>query len=500
MAQLLEFSPLMRKSFKEGLPGVKRRKKTQKRTVARVQASARPVDVKAVEIEVTIVDKVVPNVLIDGGSGLNIMPLHTMEKLGLSLTGPSPFVLNMADQSPARPLGQITNCKIITGGEEYLVTFHVIRMHTAKESFPLLLGRPWLRMANATIMWGGDKPSIVYGPYENPTKVRIKPLIGLDVTRATSSEGEDKTVNSKGEKIAVNEILVDGMTFEAEVQGLKCLGPNLYHWSDNGEYTKWLQEYPNLSSELEMGVNFIGVEVNGRLTPLIDIDVHVIEGEKLEGVEELEECEPLGGSLKFKTDSSGITMKDNIFNYSNVPSDWYRDNNGQLHDVEEDWKYVIVEFEGEEPRQIKMGCQFGEAEIKGYCNLVREYWEVFLWSYKKFKAIPPEIVDHQIAVDSRLTDRQSLRTGLYELTVLDKSQGQGVQHIEATQRRRKVLFDKRNKTRVLQPGMLVSLQDDRKVDFPSQTDVVWLGPYLVSEVFLNNSVQLETLNGQLFPT
>lgn len=152
IAQLLEISPLMRKSFKEGLPRAKRKKKTQKRTVAKVQASIRPVDVKAVEIEVTIVDKVVPNVLIDGGSGLNIMPLHTMEKLGLNLTGPSSFVLNMADQSSARPLGQITNCKISTGGEDYLVTFHVIRMHTSKESFPLLLGRPWLRMANATIM------------------------------------------------------------------------------------------------------------------------------------------------------------------------------------------------------------------------------------------------------------------------------------------------------------------------------------------------------------
>lgn len=132
----------MRKSFKEGYLGAKRKKKTQKRTVARVQASIRLVDMKAVEIEVTIVDKVVLNVLIDGSSGLNIMPLHTMEKLGLNLTRPSSFVLNMADQSPARPLGQITNCKISIGGEDYLVTFHVIRMHTSKESFPLLLGRP----------------------------------------------------------------------------------------------------------------------------------------------------------------------------------------------------------------------------------------------------------------------------------------------------------------------------------------------------------------------
>ena len=32
------------------------------------------------EIEVMVVDKIVPNVLVDGGSGLNILPEHTMIK------------------------------------------------------------------------------------------------------------------------------------------------------------------------------------------------------------------------------------------------------------------------------------------------------------------------------------------------------------------------------------------------------------------------------------
>lgn len=41
----------------------------------------------AVEIAVIVVDKVVPNVLVDGGSGLNILPEPTMKKLDLSLLG-----------------------------------------------------------------------------------------------------------------------------------------------------------------------------------------------------------------------------------------------------------------------------------------------------------------------------------------------------------------------------------------------------------------------------
>ena len=71
-------------------------------------------DVNAVEIEVMVVDKVVPNVLVDGGSGLNILLEHTMKKLGLSLTGPSPFIINMANQSPVVPLEIIKDCRITT--------------------------------------------------------------------------------------------------------------------------------------------------------------------------------------------------------------------------------------------------------------------------------------------------------------------------------------------------------------------------------------------------
>lgn len=59
-------------------------------------------------------DKVVPNVLVDGGSGLSILPAQTMVRLGLSLLRPSPFVIYMAKQSLIVPLGQIKDCRITT--------------------------------------------------------------------------------------------------------------------------------------------------------------------------------------------------------------------------------------------------------------------------------------------------------------------------------------------------------------------------------------------------
>ena len=63
-----------------------------------------------------------------------------------------------------------------------------------------------------------------------------------------------------------------------------------------------------------------------------------------------------------------------------------------------------------------------------------------------------------------------------------------------------MVFDKYHKKRRLLPGMLVMLQDARKLDFPGKFNALWLGPYRVTEVFPTNVVQLETLDGQLFPT
>ena len=52
----------------------------------------------------------------------------------------------------------------------------------------------------------------------------------------------------------------------------------------------------------------------------------------------------------------------------------------------------------------------------------------------------------------------------------------------------------------LRPGMMVIIPNAGKLEFPGKFDAFWLGPYLVREAFPNNSLQLETLNGENFPT
>lgn len=79
--QLVEISLVPRKTLGEGMLEVRSSRRVNARVAVRAQYPGGSYNVKAIEIEDTIMDKVVPNVLVG-----NILPAQTMEKLGLSLT------------------------------------------------------------------------------------------------------------------------------------------------------------------------------------------------------------------------------------------------------------------------------------------------------------------------------------------------------------------------------------------------------------------------------
>ena len=83
------------------------------------------------------------NVLLDGGSGANVMSEELYKKLGGVKLQPSPFNLKMADQSKVHPLGIIQDLPITLSGLKYCINVVVIRV-TSLRATPLLPGRPWL--------------------------------------------------------------------------------------------------------------------------------------------------------------------------------------------------------------------------------------------------------------------------------------------------------------------------------------------------------------------
>ena len=66
-----------------------------------------------------------------------------------------------------------------------------------------------------------------------------------------------------------------------------------------------------------------------------------------------------------------------------------------------------------------------------------------------------EVESLRVAVESRLTDNQSLRNMLTTLETLDESRRKSAQHIEAIQRRRNIAFNKKHKTQTLRPSVMV---------------------------------------------
>ncbi len=84
------------------------------------------IDHQMVMIQVQVRKKFVEDVLLDGGSRVNIITEKLRKQLGLSKPKLSPYNLCMVDQTIAKPLGLIKDLKILVHGIPYVVTFTII--------------------------------------------------------------------------------------------------------------------------------------------------------------------------------------------------------------------------------------------------------------------------------------------------------------------------------------------------------------------------------------
>ena len=129
----------------------------------------------------------------------------------------------------------IKDCRISTGGKKYVVTFHVIKMHSNKDTFPILLGRPWLKMSDAIVDWGRFKPSIIYGPKDNKVKVSIGSLGGWvrkEIASSSEDDSDDKNDDENGEAL-VGVVYSCGHSRILD-SGSGGLGPSFYDYGDGG--------------------------------------------------------------------------------------------------------------------------------------------------------------------------------------------------------------------------------------------------------------------------
>lgn len=84
------------------------------------------------------------NVLIDFVAAINVITSNTVEMLGMTKVQPTKTILQLVDQSTAKPRGVLEDIMVTIDTWDYLVDFLVLKARKKDSSYPIILGRPWL--------------------------------------------------------------------------------------------------------------------------------------------------------------------------------------------------------------------------------------------------------------------------------------------------------------------------------------------------------------------
>ena len=103
-------------------------------------------------IKVIIYGQEIENVIVDGGSGVNVINKTTCDKLGITKWEACPFWLRMADTSTVRPIGLLRQLDVVVGGHSFQISVVILHLE-AHGAYSLILGRPWLKTANIKQNW-----------------------------------------------------------------------------------------------------------------------------------------------------------------------------------------------------------------------------------------------------------------------------------------------------------------------------------------------------------
>ena len=158
-------------------------------------------DDNVAKIKMIIAMQEVQGVILDGGSGVNVITEDLANKLGLRWE-PIPFNIRMVDNRTVVPKGLIRHAKVKVGGMDYLVNLVVITMQTpTQDSYQVLLGRPWLRDAKVKHDWNRDiislkkgkkKVYIEFGQNKTTKIARLTPLHAETYNMAKGLEEDEE--------------------------------------------------------------------------------------------------------------------------------------------------------------------------------------------------------------------------------------------------------------------------------------------------------------------
>ena len=304
------------------------------------------VDYKVPRIKVLYEQEEITGTLVDGGSGVNILPEFVYKKMQLSDLEAAPFQLKMADQRRIQPLGILRNQKITISSLSFFVNFVVIKMNEGDSPYPLLLGRPWLKTARVKQDWGAELITIRQG--KKKVKIQMVPTEVLPRNaRALYAQGinmvEELADDEEDEFLKVNSSVIP--VFEINVANIV----EQYKSKRKQNTTAEQQDQQNTSAEQE-------------------------QEEQLKTEEE----EKFHIQQIIKAEQS---FEEHLSKLSRVKED--------------DLQELNLGSEGE-PQTVKISVHVEGQFKQELIDLLQEFKDIFAWKYTDMKGVDPQFCMHKI--------------------------------------------------------------------------------------------------------
>ncbi|KAI5382745.1 hypothetical protein KIW84_070240 [Lathyrus oleraceus] len=370
----------------------------------------------ALHISMGCKDDAMSNVLVDTGSSLNVLPKTTLSKR--SYQGPpmrhSGVVVKAFDGSRKTVIGEV-DLQVKIGPSDFQITFQVMDIHP---SYSCLLGRPWIHEAGAVtstlhqklkfvknkklVVVGGEKALLV-SHLSSFSYIDAEDEVGTPFQALSIAEPIEKRTPSfasyKNAKLAIEHGATAGLGKMIELednksragigyasgvfntQGLFKSG-GFIHTSQSEEAAAILEE-----DEEDSG-NF--VIPGGICNNWVVVDIlTVIHKSKL--IKPIEHNDPTPSpNFEFPVFEA---EEDDV---EEIPNEITR-----LLELEE--KIIQPYLENLETvnlgsedcvREVKIGALLEESVKKGLIDLLREYVDVFAWSYEDMPGLDTDIVQH----------------------------------------------------------------------------------------------------------
>ncbi|XP_039682835.1 uncharacterized protein [Medicago truncatula] len=363
------------------------------------------------------------NVLIDTGSALNVMPKSTFDQLAYS-EAPlrlSKVTVRAFDGTRRSVYGEV-DLPISVGPHEFQVTFQVMEIQA---SFSCLLGRPWIHDAGAVTSTLHQKLKFVSRgkliTVSGESAFLISNLSAFSVIGGSGSDGpsfqgfsaeesvgkiETCMASLKDARRVIQEGKTEGWGQLVELpenkrkEGIGFLNskPGMFDPTRGSFHSAgFIHDSPETNAILDDvsgGVTPVFVTPGGACCNWIAVDIpSVTPRSKLNISESVEHSDPML-SPNFEVPVYEAVAEED----EEIPNEikWMLEQERKTIQPHQEEIEIINLGTEEDKKEIKIGASLDVSVKKRVIELIREYVDIFAWSYKDMPGLDPDVVEHRL--------------------------------------------------------------------------------------------------------